>query len=123
MKFISHLTPAPRTYTFTQILKFTGVIVAIGMVLGIYVQTTVTPKLTDTYLSIKKSFASEITYTAPVVNVNEDRVETYYQEEYTKLESKYEQKRKDEAMLNALDKVSAELESSKEEIRERELFI
>jgi len=124
MNFISHLTTSPKALTLKQMSKYAVILISLGIIIGIYVQVSVTPRIAFAWGEFVDSFSSDVTYTAPaVVNTTEDRVDAYYEEEYTALQEKYEQKRKDEALLNAIERVEQEFETTKETIRERELFI
>lgn len=121
MKFISQLKQ--KTFTTGQIIKIAGVMVVLGAGIGIYTQMVVTPKIVEAYEEVAEKFSKDVEYTAPVIETTEDRVDVYFEEEYTKLGDEYDQKRKDEALLNAIERVEKEFETTKESIRERELFI
>lgn len=121
MKFISPLQN--KTFTTSQLIKIAGVMVVLGTGIGIYTQIVVTPKIVEAYEEITGKFGNEVEYQAPIIQTTEDRVDVYFKEEYTKLEEEYDQKRKDEALLNAIERVEQEFEAQKESIRERELFL
>lgn len=95
----------------------------LGAALGVYLHMVLTPLIVGAYEEVAEKFSKDVEYTAPVIETTEDRVDVYFEEEYTKLGDEYDQKRKDEALLNAIERVEKEFETTKESIRERELFI
>lgn len=106
-----------------QIVKGALLLVLVGTAVGVYTQIAVTPKIIEAYTEVVESFNSTIEYSAPVEATTTDRVDAYFEQEYIKLEEEYNQKQKDEATLNAIERVEKEFEAQKESIRERELFI
>lgn len=107
-----------------KLIKGSTLLLVFGVAMGIYLQVVITPKAVEAYDNFVESFHPTMTYISPVAEETPaDRVEIYFEEEFEKLQEKYEQAQKDEARLNAMERVEAEFESEKELIRERELFI
>lgn len=67
-----------------------------------------------------------VVYTKPVeqeINLpSPDRLDRYYEEEYSANEAKFEQARKDDARAKAIERLEKDLEAEKQQLRERELF-
>jgi hypothetical protein len=117
---------AAKNFSFRAISRVAIVTFVVGVAFGAYTTFVAVPKVLVAWDEINNWLTSTETYvfattTEPIV-VNNSELDRYYEEEYNKLAAKYEQARKDEAMLNAMGRLEAEFEKEKEVIRERALF-
>lgn len=66
----------------------------------------------------------EYTYTAPATEPGSpEKLEQYYQEELKNLEEKYQRAHHNAARTSAIERVEADLEAEKQELREEELLL
>ncbi len=104
-----------------------GTVLAVTSIFcGTVLQKEVFPKINAEYVRITEALNPPTTYAREIDaegDTKVQRVDAYFDEEYQKLEEEYEQAQKDKARLNAMERVEAEFEAEKQEIRERELLI
>jgi len=104
-----------------KIAAFAAIIGAAGTT---YLNITVVPQVVQAYEDMT---TTTVTNNAPFKEEapveSSDRLDQYFQAAYDENESKFNQLREDDAMRQAIEKMEADLEAEKEELRERELFL
>lgn len=95
-----------------------------GVALTLFAVLYVIPVVTTQVQAFVGSFSNDTVYVREEVH-NEptpEKLEVYYQEELEALKEKYEDAHRNAARSNAIERLEADLEAEKEQLRATELF-
>lgn len=114
-----------RLYHFKKVRRFGIVCFLLGVAVTIWVTQYAVPKVYAQYEEWSEAINPTVEYTRPVTveGNNPERLEMYYQEELQKLQPEYEKKHQNAARSNAIERMEADLEVEKEQLREQELLL
>ena len=123
MKIFNSITN--RAYSFKAVKRTVAASFLIGFGLAVYTVVAIYPVVADMYTNLSTKL------NPPLVIENNQVVETavsmekldqYTDQEIDRLADKYQRLLQEEARMNAIKRVEAELEAEKEKLREQQLF-
>lgn len=115
-----------EAYTPRQTKRIAKATFVLGVAVTIAVNQMLVPRLVAGYNVLADMVNPDVTYYAPkeeIVEAPKEKLEVYYEEEKESLTPQYEKALENKARSNAIERVQADLEVEKEQLREDELFI
>lgn len=99
---------------------------AFGIIVTLVVVYGAIPEVQAGYAQLQERLNPPVEYQRPEAEaptINPEKLEQYYQEELKALESKYVKAHQNAARASAIERVEADLEVEKEQLRQEELFL
>ncbi len=123
MKIFNSITN--RAYSFKAVKRTVAASFLLGFGLAVYTIVAIYPVVAGAYTNLSNKLNPPlIVENTPVVEtaVSMEKLDQYTDQEIDKLADKYQRLLQEEARMNAIKRVEAELEAEKEKLREQQLF-
>lgn len=124
MKLFKSITN--RSYSFKAVKRTIAASFVFGFGLAVYTVVAIYPVAADMYANLANYMNPPVVVQnnqEPVPAVSSiDKIEEYTDQEITRLTDKYQRLLREEARMNAITRIEAELEVEKEKLREEALF-